>query len=431
MRGITPGLRPRGGLTARRSMAGLIDQSTVSATSFVTTIIVGRQAGEGELGAYALGITVLILMATAQDSAVTVPYTLFRRRGEGPDPAAYAGGSLIHHLALVGSGIIGLGIAAVAIAIGAGPGRALGVVGTLLACLPFVLLKEFARRFSFAHHDLRTAIVVDLTVGVLQLAGLAWLGATGRMTAIGALAALGVANALVGVGWLIVSRRHFTIDRSAGRQVFLRHWRFVRWDLLSRVVGTVQGYGALWIVWWLARDGGTEAVGVFAACLGVVRLSNPVIIGVSNVLTPRIADAKVEGGDREVWHVVTRATVVFGTLIAAPTVLLMVVGGKVVELIYGKAFGGQGLTVAILTVAIFVWWAEVSATNALGALERADVYLLSGIAALIVTLGAGIPLVAAFGLPGAAVALAAGSLLETAAMWTVLARMIGPRAENR
>src|SRR5947209_1727352 len=61
--------------TAKGALA-MLDQAAVSGTSFLTTVLIGRWCGAGELGAYSLGFSLLVAWAGAQESLIALPYTL-------------------------------------------------------------------------------------------------------------------------------------------------------------------------------------------------------------------------------------------------------------------------------------------------------------------------------------------------------------------
>ena len=82
----------------RSGTLALIDQGLVSASRFVTTVLVGRAAGDAGLGAYSLGFTLLMLLTCVQDSLLSVPFTVFGNRMSQRGRRRYAGSvlSLIH-----------------------------------------------------------------------------------------------------------------------------------------------------------------------------------------------------------------------------------------------------------------------------------------------------------------------------------------------
>jgi len=402
-------------------MASIATQSVASGTNFLATIIIGRLAGKSELGTYVLGLTVVLLMIAAQNSLVSTPYTFFRQRAEGLGTAAYAGGTLIHHGVLSALGALGLGVAGVILGLGSGFSQAVSLVIVVACILPFVLLNQFARGFSYAHHDVGRVLRIDMAVGALQISGLVSLGLADRLTALTAFGTLGAASGLVGITWFFVSRRGLSLDSETARRMLDRHWRFGRWDLLAVLAGYAQLYGVYWL---LMLNGGSEAIGILAASFALVGVLNPLLAGVGNVLAPRVADAKARHGDAELWRVVRKAAILGVSLLAAPVALLALVGGSLMELLYGNGYGGQGATVAIIALSRLAWWGVVAANSGLGALERSDTYFASKFVSLALTMGLGLPLIAMFGLPGAAAAMAVGGAVEAAINWVVLRRCV-------
>ena len=75
----------------------MVDQGVVSAARFVTNVVIGRACGKEELGLYALGFSVLLLVVCAQESLVTTPYTVFGNRLRGRRRAVRAASALLQH----------------------------------------------------------------------------------------------------------------------------------------------------------------------------------------------------------------------------------------------------------------------------------------------------------------------------------------------
>src|SRR5437764_1423163 len=73
----------------------MVDQGVVSAARFGTNVVIGRVCGKEELGLYALGFSVLLLVVCAQEALVTTPYTVFGNRLAGTRRAARAGSALL------------------------------------------------------------------------------------------------------------------------------------------------------------------------------------------------------------------------------------------------------------------------------------------------------------------------------------------------
>jgi hypothetical protein len=165
------------------------DQAIVSATSFVALILIGRWTGASQLGAYAIGSSVLALLLATQESLITRPYSIQLNYPVGT-PAEHAFSSLI--LSFLLSAVAALLLSASALALDAfgAPSEWLSIVWFLAGATPLVLMREFARRFSFAHLRLRQVLMLDLVVSALNVIALASLGFTGRLSAATAFAAL-------------------------------------------------------------------------------------------------------------------------------------------------------------------------------------------------------------------------------------------------
>ena len=154
----------------------LVDQAVISATSFITTILVGRWCGADELGVYSMGFSLLISWISVQESLVSLPYTIYRHRFAKEDPAEYAGSALTHYLLLSALAMAVLVVTAVGLFLCGAVSSLVTVTWVLTAVVPFALLREFRRQFAFAHLRMAQALGVDLVMAALQIVGLAWLG---------------------------------------------------------------------------------------------------------------------------------------------------------------------------------------------------------------------------------------------------------------
>src|SRR4051794_14737588 len=150
-----------------KDVLAVLDQAVVSGTSFLTTILLWRYCGPGELGVYSLGFTLLVTWGCVQESLIATPYTIFRLRPLKGTPAEYAGAVLIHQMMLSAVALLSLAaVGVVASWTGRFPGLA-AVTWVLALATPFALLREFGRRFAFAHLGMAEALVIDGVVSVL------------------------------------------------------------------------------------------------------------------------------------------------------------------------------------------------------------------------------------------------------------------------
>jgi O-antigen/teichoic acid export membrane protein len=393
-------------------MLALLDQAVVSGTSFLTTVLVGRFAGQTQLGVYSLGFTVLVLIVCVQDSLIAAPYTVFGNQLEGPARAEYAGTVLVHHWLLSLAALLGLAMAGSALLAGSDFSLLGAVLLVLSGAVPFVLMREFRRRLAFAHLHVGSALALDSCVTVLQLGLLAALALSGALTAVTGHAAVGLACALVGGVALIAARKSFVIRRSRVVDGMRRGWNFGRWIVLGQLVGVAHGF----VLYWLAAMlEGVAAAGVIAACMTVVTLSNPFVLGVSNLLGPHAAQAYATGGCQQVRRVVARATLWLGAVMASFTGAVFLAGPAILRLLYGRDYSGYGLTVSLLALATLAGSLGIAFDHGLRVLERPDLAFRVGLMGFTVTLVSAALLTFWWGTAGAAGGYLLGSTTGTAA----------------
>jgi O-antigen/teichoic acid export membrane protein len=385
--------------TARKGMVTLADQAVVSATNFVTGVIIGRACTKEEFGLYMLGLTIMLYVTNLQTSLILTPYMIFSPRLKGNAQALYTGSTLIHQLALSALTIICLAIGGVVISLGMGPQELAPIVWALVVVIAFILLRDYARQVCFARLQMRTALLLDSCIAVGQIGGLLLLAYLGVLSASRTYWVIGVACGLAVLAWLIWIRTEFTLRISQAILDLGHSWSFGKWVVAS---------GLLWTLsmslypWFLAGFHGTASAGVWAACLGIVAIGNPLLFGVSNVLGPMIAHSFAEGGRSALRRFALKASLAFSALMIPLCLILLVFGGSLMARLYGANYTGNGMVVSVLAVNLLVSASAFIFSRSLFAVGRADMDFMVNFAALFVLLTLGLWLVRAWGPLGAA-----------------------------
>ena len=352
-------------LVSREHVLSLVDQAVVSGTSFLTTLLIARWSGSSQLGIYALGMSLLLSFLAFQDSLILQPYSIQRHYPEGT-PAERAGASLMLSILFSAGSILVLTVAALCFLVwGAGPEMVV-MTWAMAGIVPFALTRDFTRRFAFAHLDMVRALLLDLIAAIIQLSALVWLGVSGRMSAVNASVALGAACAFPTAIWLYYARAEFTIRMPHVPTAFKQTWALGKWLLAGRITAQVQGYMTYWITMLIA---GASVTGAYAACMSIVGVANPLLMGLTNVLMPKSVLAWKNGGGPALWHEAIRNTVLIAALVVPFSLAVFVAGETVMRFLYhGKEFEGLGHTLTVLVVAMSV--------GALGmpAIERTGCY---------------------------------------------------------
>ena len=405
--------RPQRGLigpAASRGFLALADQAVVSGARFLITIFVARACGPHELGLYSLAFTVVMLVASIQESLISLPYTIFGARLEGDERRIYAGSALMRCICLAAmvSGVVAL--AAEWSAAGVGPAGLAPVLWALTVAVPVLFLVEFARRFYFAHLRMDVALILDVCVALLQLGALAAVLWYGRLSATTAYLAIAVACTVATVLWFVLSRSRFHIaPRAVGKSIG-RDWRFGRWVFASQFTAAVRSSVVHWL---LAMLLSAAATGLFAACATIVQLANPLLLGIGNFLTPSIADALARGGLAKVRHVVITATCILTIAVVLLGGLMIGFGDDLLAAFYGQQYTGQQMTLALLVLGMIVEAIGLPAYNGLWALERPSVNFFCMAVGLVVTVAVACVLVMPLGTVGAACGVLAGRAIAT------------------
>src|SRR5215212_2723455 len=318
-------------------LAALIDQGLVSGTRFLTTIIVGRYCGAGDLGTYSLAFSVLVLGCCFQEAIVTTPYAVLGQRLRRRSRTTYAGGiARMHFVAAVASALF---LVAVALTAHFLQIRTLPTIALVLAVtLPCSLGIEFVRRLALAELDVRSATFLDATVTGIQLSLLSLLAYVKWLNAPVALLAVGAANLLPAIFWWSVYSKSRMEANSSAARYWKRNWTLGRWLAASQVMAVIHGFMPAWL---LAILVGTQATGEFVAYLNLALLANPLIFAVGNLLTPRAAHTLAHSGERAAQQLIVRVLLYFVTVMAVFALGMSLFGHLIVEFIYGHSFVGS------------------------------------------------------------------------------------------
>jgi O-antigen/teichoic acid export membrane protein len=411
-------LSPEKGL--HQGIISLADQAVASATSFLTGVIVARACSKEELGLYMLGFSLIFLMTDLQTSLITTPYMVYAPRLKGRAHALYTGSTLIHQLAFCLIAMLGVMCGAFAVTNGVGP-RALGpVLWALVLVIALIMLREHARRVSFARLKLKTAFIFDTCIAVGQIGGLLVLAHYGLLSASRAFWVIGSVCGIAVLGWLWSDREFYDPRISESLADLKKNWILGKWVFASGMVWAVSMNLYPWL---LTAFHGVASAGVWAACLGTVSVGGPVMIGIQNLAGPKIAHVYAADGHRALHRLVFKITAVVATSMSLLCLVMFIWGGRLVVLMYGRQYAGNSLIVAVLALNLLVSAVAFSFSRALFAVDRADVDFLVNFTALFIMVTLGLWLVRAFGPLGAAFGLLGANFAASAIRVGVFLRL--------
>jgi O-antigen/teichoic acid export membrane protein len=281
----------------------------------------------------------------------------------------------------------------------------------LVAVIGLIMLREFARRVCFASLKLKTAFLFDTCIAVGQIGGLLLLARFGLLSASRAYWVIGTACGIAVLWWLWSDREFYHPRMSESLADLKKNWILGKWVFASGLVWAVSMNLYPWL---LAAFHGVASTGVWAACLGVVSVANPALLGIQNLVGPKIAHVYAADGSRALRRLVLQITAVIVIPMSLLCLMMFIWGGRLVTLLYGRQYAGNNLVVAIMALIILVAVPSFSFSRALFAIERADLDFLVSFAALSVMVTTGFWLVRAFGVLGAACGLLATNFIVAA-----------------
>lgn len=405
----------------------LADQAIVSGTSLLSTVLVGRFTAPSQLGIYTIAISILGSVLAIQDALILLPYTI-RRLHSSRSPAEHAGISLLHSAWLAAASAVALVISAGVMLVSGAEAGLTWLVWTLVLTAPFALQREFGRTYAFAHLNVAEALILDGSVAVLQLSILGWLGWSGKMSAVGACAALGVACALTSLVWTYRARSKFMIRMEQVRQATAENWGLGKWLCAGQVGVSIQGNASYWMLPLLISM--TET-GVFAACNSIASLANPLLTAFRNTLTPRAVLAFKEGGGAKLRRQASRDALLLVGAMSLFCLVILLGGDTLMSVIYrGPEYDGQGHVVTVLSVAVLAAAAGAPASNALASMERPQRIVLATSIGTVVTVVAVWILSVEWGLLGAAYGVLIGNIAASVGRWVAFSTLIARNGAN-
>ncbi len=401
-------------LISREHVLSLADQAMVSSTGFLTTVFIARWSDLSQLGIYALGLSLLMSFLGFQDCLILQPYLIQKYRPEGT-PAERAGASLLISVFFSAASMLLLALGALGFFLWEGGSELVIVTLAIATIVPFAMARDFARRFAFAHLEMGRALLLDGAAAIIQLSILGSLGASGRMSALGACVALGGACAIPTAIWLCYARAEFTIGVPQVRAALKQTWALGKWLLAVRITVQVQGYATYWISMIV---GGAAITGGYAACMSIVGIANPLLTGLANVLMPRSVVAWKDLGGPGLWHEAIRHTVLITGLVVPFTFGMPLAGETVMHVLYhGKEFDQLSHILTVLAAAMSAGALGFPAANGLAVMERPRAIVTIGIFAAVLSAALIWILTAQWGLLGAAYGLLAGTVAGAGGRW--------------
>jgi O-antigen/teichoic acid export membrane protein len=336
-----------------RETWALTDQAVVSATNFLTNIMLARFMGLREFGVFALAWMSVLFANSIQNALIVAPMMSIGPKQEEMERPRYFGAIFFHELilALLCFVLVFVGLLC--------SSRFFSHVNLHHLALPLAVSalayqgQDFLRRYFFSIRRNRCALLDDLISYLPQLPIIFLLHRWGRLTSATALWAM-AATSLVGLaaGWLWIEPLRF--GWQAIKSVWLRHWKISRWLTGSALLQWTSGN--LFVVAAPVYYG-AAAAGVLKASQNLMGVTHVWFQGLDNVVPVETARRLRDGGVAGMLAYTRSILARWGGLTLAFALVLGVAPAFWLRLIYGAQMAQYGYILrlyALLYLFIFV-----------------------------------------------------------------------------
>ena len=389
-------------------------QAVGSGASLVVSVIAARLLGVAGFGGYVLVQACVVLLSGLQYQWVSGPMAV--AAGHRTRAPAYFGA--VARMALLAAGLIAVAVALASAALAGGADRTLALPLAAAVFAAGAVAHDGAKRLAFAMGRPRTAFAGECARHLLfALAlGLAWLA---RGVDAPALLACGGASALAAAAPVYAGALRSRPRARLRRTVRGHHWRAGRWLVLMALVAAVHEQLATLLAGsWLGAD---AAAGLRAATILVGPLA-VLMASVENIVPRRAAERLRAGGEAAMIRYLLRTLAALELPFVLASAALAVFGADALGALLGRDYTGFSAVAAIIAIGPPLNLAREFGATYLRATRRTRGIFAAFAASAVVTLAASTPLIAAYGVRGAAGTIILGHAVSTAVILALAAR---------
>jgi O-antigen/teichoic acid export membrane protein len=336
-----------------REIWALSDQAIVSATNFLTNVMLARFMGLREFGIFALAWMSVLFVNSLQIPLIISPMMSIGPKQEEKDRPSYFGALVFQELVLVSFCFILVFLSLKTLS-GFFRHADLAHLALPLAVSAFAYqMQDFVRRYFFATRQNRRALADDALSYLTQLPILFLLHREGHLNSATALWVI-AGTSIIGmvVGWFWFERIEF--HREWIKSVSKRHWKVSRWLTGSAlltwtssnlfVIAAPVYYGA-------------AAAGILRASQNLMGVTHVWFQGLDNIVPVETARRLREGGVHSMLAYTRSILFKWGGLTLLFATIMAIAPGFWLRLVYGPEMVQYGYVLrlyALLYVMIFV-----------------------------------------------------------------------------
>lgn len=394
----------------------LLDQMLISATNFITIVLLARDFSRAALGRFTLVYGMLLFVNSVQAGLITQPHNILGVTRSGPEYVRYTSSTALMQLLLALAAAL---VAALAWGVSAAMGAEVSPL--LLALVPAIVmwqLQEFARRVLYTEERLAGAFANDLISYGGQALAIAMLWHGSRLSgpaALYALAATSTLGAMLGL-WQIRS----SLCRHIDRRDFRENWHFGKWVAGGEIVG--HWLSAQLFVYLSAAILGAAAAGILRAVHTIFGPSRVLADVFCTVLPIRFARI-LAGGGTEALHKQLRWSYLLAVpLLGGYCLLVVVLARPLLELLYGPKYLGESHVLMLYSASAFVSYMTMLVAAALRARRQTRQVFMSQLYASAIAIPIGWVLMRMVGVEGTVLGMIVTYVAMSFLLWRTYTR---------
>ncbi len=387
------------------------DQVLISATNFLTTVLIARVLSPALFGTFTLVYSALLLANIFQSTLITQAHNVLSLSREGQAYRRYTGNTALSQIALVSVEAM-LALIVAMIAGLKGSSAASLILWLAPACVAWQM-QELVRRIMYTECRFAAAFWNDCISygGQILLFLVFWYsGDLNGNTAMFSLTITSAAAAALGV-WQIRSSLDFKLDLS----VFAENWMFGKWLIGGELI---QWFGSLQLYLFLtAYLLGTHATGELRAAQTVFGPTRIFAFYLGSVLPIRFAKAMAEKGTGAVQRLLRQTSIRVLPLLGMYCLIIAAFPELVLQTIFGKQYAGTPAVLSFYAFYAFMSYAQTLLVSVLTARRQTRMIFLGNLYGTIITLAMSYWIISYFKLIGAPIAIGVSCLITTVVFW--------------
>jgi O-antigen/teichoic acid export membrane protein len=336
-----------------REVWALTDQAVVSATNFLTNVMLARFMGLREFGIFVLAWMSVLFVNSLQTALIVSPMMSIGPKQEEKDRPSYFGAVVFQEIVLVTFCFVLVFVALKTSSIFFRHAD-LQELALPLAVSAFAYqMQDFLRRYFFATHQSRRALADDALSYLPQLPILFLLHRSGHLNSATALWVMaGTSIFGLGAGWFWVERLEFQWKWI--KAISLRHWKISRWLSASAMLQWISGN-----LFVLAAPVyyGAAAAGVLKASQNLMGVTHVWFQGLDNVVPVETARRLRQGGVHSMLAYTRSILLKWGGLTLLFAIVMAIAPGFWLRLMYGPEMVQYGYILrlyALFYVFVFI-----------------------------------------------------------------------------